>query len=936
MSRLLDLGASGQSVWCDFIRRLFVTSGELSRWVGRGVSGVTSSPYLVEKAIAASQDYDGDLKVLSTRGLSVDEMHETLVVTDMRLAADALAGVYRETRGRDGFVTMGLPPALAQDAEWTVAGALRLVSAVGRENVMVKVPATEPGVDAIYRLTAAGVNVNATLGFGSTACLAAGEAFLAGLAELAEKGPTAPGGLTADRVGCLVSVYAGRVDDAIGRALLRSGAAAPAGMAPGVAVARVIHEDLVKLFSSARALALKEAGVRLPRTLFTSMDVKNPSLPITLYARALALPDTVATLPPRVLAALMDPGDPPAPAGAAEAHGVVAALGKAGVDLAAVADRLQAQALADYVGSFARVRKNIELRRALIVSARKSYAASLGPISAKADRALERLKDSDVLARIWAGDHTVWKPEPTEITNRLGWLWAPETMAGAGAEMAEFTDSLRREGFTHALLLGMGGSSLAPELFARTFGTAPGYLDLAVLDSTDPGAVLARTRRSDPARTLYIVSSKSGGTVETLSFLKYCWNLAVKALGEKEAGRRFAAITDPGSGLFAMARDLGFRRIFVNDPNVGGRYSALTYFGLLAAALVGANCDRLLRNAQAMAANAHSCNCPVDGDNTAARLGAAMAVAAATGRDKLTLVTSPSIAAFGPWVEQLVAESTGKEGKGILPLAGEPVGPPASYADDRLFVYLRLVGEHAHDAAVAALEQAGRPVIRLHLRDLHDLGGEFFRWEMATAVAGALMGINPFDQPNVESAKKEAKKMVAAYMEKGVLPEPEPAAMDGPIRIFGRGRPSGISDALAGLFSRIQAGPPRSYLAVCAFLAPSPAVDQALARLRAAAAAKYNIAVTAEYGPRFLHSTGQLHKGDHGNGLFIQLLSDMPEDAPIPDEPGSDRSALSFGVLKKAQALGDARALEQAGRPVVGFHLGKDPVAGIRRLLEEM
>ncbi|MFH1887030.1 MAG: bifunctional transaldolase/phosoglucose isomerase [Pseudomonadota bacterium] len=935
MNRLQELAASGQSVWCDFVRRLFVTSGELSRWIGRGVSGVTSSPYLYEKAIAASQDYDGDLKVLAGRGLSVDEMYESLAVTDMRLAADALAWVYEQTRGRDGFVTMGLDPAMARDADWTVAAALRLFSAVGRENVMIKVPATTAGVEAIRRLTAAGVNVNATLGFGEAACVAAAQAFLEGLGELSEKGPKAPGGIGVDRLGCLVSVYAGRMDDTLGRALERAGEATFKGMAPGVALARLIHGRLEETLSTDKARALAEKGVRLPLTLFTSMDVRNPALGGTHYVDALALPGTKATCPPRILAALLDAGSPPAPASPDEARETVERLFASGLDIPALADRLQEQALADYASSSARVRKNIEGRRALIVSAKKSYAASLGPLAAKADQAVKKLRDEDVLARIWSGDHTVWKPEPTEISNRLGWLWAPETMAGAAEELAEFTDSLRREGFTHALLLGMGGSSLAPELFARTF-TAPGFLDLAVLDSTDPGAVLARTQRSDPARTLYIVSSKSGGTEETLSFLKYCWDLAVKALGKKEAGRHFAAITDPGSGLFAMARDLGFRKVFVNDPNVGGRYSALTWFGLTAAALVGADCGRLLRRAQAMAANAHSCNCPVDGDNTAARLGAALAVAAAKGKDKLTLITSPSIAAFGPWVEQLVAESTGKEGKGILPIAGEPVGPPASYAEDRLFVYLRLIGEHTHDAAVAALEQEGRPVIRLHLRDLHDLGGEFFRWEMATAVAGALMHINPFDQPNVESAKKEAKKMVAAYRETGTLPEAEPSAMDGPIRVYAGGPVTGIAEALEGLFAHIQEGPPRSYLALCAFIAPTPEADNILARIRAGAAARYGIAVTAEYGPRFLHSTGQLHKGDAGNGLFIQLTADMPEDAPIPDEPGGKTSSLSFGVLKKAQALGDALALAQAGRPVVGFHLGKDPMAGLRRLEEEM
>ncbi|MBW1988232.1 MAG: bifunctional transaldolase/phosoglucose isomerase [Deltaproteobacteria bacterium] len=933
MTKLHEVRESGQSVWCDFIRRLFVASGGLALWIDRGVSGVSSNPSIFEKAIAASQDYDGDLKALSGQSLSVDRVYENLVVADVRMAADILSAVYQKSGGADGFVTLGMDPGVFQDKDKMVSEATRLFTAVGRKNLMIKVPATGPGLSAMRDLVAAGINVNAALGFSSRACLAAAAAVLDGLSGLSQKGPTAPGGLPAERLGTLVSVYVGKMDDWLNAALAGAGAET-GGMRPGVAMARVIHDDFENLLSERPAADLAGRGARLPRVMFASMGVNNPTLPETHYAENLVLPRTVSTLPPRTLAAFLEEGGVPAGgADLGEARERVRRMGKA-VDLEAAMDALQRRTLADYVTIHRRLRRNIEQRRGLIVSAKKTWNEHLGPVEKETQKALERLKKDNVLARIWEMDHTVWKPDPEEIRNRLGWMFAPETMAEAGAGLAAFARELKEEGFTHALLLGMGGSSLAPELFAKTF--SPPVLDLAVLDSTDPDCVRAMTARSDPAKTLYIVSSKSGGTTETLSFMKYCYNLVVDALGEKEAGRRFAAVTDPGSGLFAAAEKLGFRKVFLNDPNVGGRYSALTYFGLAPAALSGVDCERLLRRAQAAAANAHPCNCPVDGDNSAARLGAAMAAAAAAGRDKLTIVTSPSIAAFGPWAEQLVAESTGKEGKGVFPVSGEPVAAPEGYGDDRLFVYLRMVGEHARDAEVAALEKAGHPVIRLHLRDLYDLGGEFFRWEMATAIAGHLLGINPFDQPNVESAKKAAKEMVAAYREKGSLPEREPAAMDGPIRVYADESVSGIRGALQSLFSRLREKPPRSYLAVCAFLAPSQEVDSALAALRREAAKKYRIAATAEYGPRFLHSTGQLHKGDAGNGLFIQLMADHQKDLPIPDEAGKPGSSLSFGVLLRAQAMGDEKALRDAGRPVVGFHLGENPAEGIRRLIREL
>jgi glucose-6-phosphate isomerase len=481
------------------------------------------------------------------------------------------------------------------------------------------------------------------------------------------------------------------------------------------------------------------------------------------------------------------------------------------------------------------------------------------------------------------------------------------------ARLEAFASSIREAGYTDVLVLGMGGSSLAPDVFAHAFGGQGAGLDLAVLDSTDPGAVLAQAERVDLARTLFIVATKSGSTVETLSFFKYFYNRVAEAVGAEKAGEHFVAITDPGSKLEALAEDHGFRDVFLNDPNIGGRYSVLSYFGLVPAVLVGVDVARLLDRALAL------CRRP----GAAARLGAILGAMAGEGVDKLTFVTSPGLANFADWIEQLVAESTGKEGKGIVPVVGEPLGPPGVYGDDRLFVYLRLAGDEGAnadlDAATQVLAEGGQPVLRLALHDLYDMGAQFFLWEMATAIAGHLLGINPFDQPNVEAAKVRARRAVAAYAAEGALPGDGAASPGGGrLKVF-----------LAGA----QAG---DYVALQAYLQPSKESDAALRVLRVLLRDQLKLATTVGYGPRFLHSTGQLHKGDAGNGLFVQLTADSLEDVAIPDEAGSDSSSISFGLLKMAQALGDKQALQAAGRRTIRFHLGDDVAAGLKALGEEM
>ena len=537
------------------------------------------------------------------------------------------------------------------------------------------------------------------------------------------------------------------------------------------------------------------------------------------------------------------------------------------------------------------------------------------------DKAFDELTKEKIVERIWQKDHTVWSNDPNEITNRLGWLVSPVTSLKAFEEIDQFVRGVTEEGFTKVLLMGMGGSSLAPEVFSLVFGSGKGYPELFVLDSTDPEAVMEYDKKLSSGKTLFIVSTKSGGTVETFSFMKYFFNQTLKRIGKNEAGKSFIAITDPGSGLEKAAKELNFRKIFLNDPDIGGRYSALSFFGIVPAALIGIDIKKLLKRAEDISSASKS------GDSFAGKLGGAIAELAKQGKDKLTFIMSKEISSFGGWVEQLIAESTGKNGKGILPVDGESVENPEYYSDDRLFIYMHLKNDTKDRDDVKKLIDAGHPLIEIILDDIYDLGEQFFIWELAAAVAGWRLGIQPFDQPDVESAKILAKQLVKEYQEKGKLTEQQVVHSDGKIKVFGDIKVDSVDEALKAFLNNfVTEG---SYVAMQAYIKPDKEYDEVLHELRMKIMKKYKTAVTVGYGPRFLHSTGQLHKGDAGNGLFIQFTSSPANDIPIPDNPGEDKSSISFGVLKSAQALGDWQALLDKGRKVLRFDVGDDASAGL-------
>lgn len=547
-------------------------------------------------------------------------------------------------------------------------------------------------------------------------------------------------------------------------------------------------------------------------------------------------------------------------------------------------------------------------------------------LEAAVQERLAALAAADFSERLWAADPTLWKADDDAhqkiVANALGWLSVFEGVRDEVQGLTAFVHELRAEGYRSAVLLGMGGSSLAPEVMRAILGTRPGHLDLHVLDSTDPAAVAAVEAAVDLESTLFVVASKSGGTTETACFHAYFYERLQELAGE-HAGHHFVAITDEGTSLEKQALEQGFRAVFVNPGDIGGRYSALSFFGMVPAALMGVDLERLLDGVRAMAV---ACGPDVPAaQNPALRLGAAMGELALRGRDKLTLVFEPPLAPLGAWVEQLVAESTGKEGTGILPVDLEELGPAGAYGDDRVFAAVRLAGaaDPGIASALEALRDAGHPVLEHEIADVRDLGGEFLRWEIAVAAAGHVLGIDAFDQPNVQESKDITKGLLAAYAATGELPA-EPPADEGRRLVYPVGD-EGLPAAMREFLAQAAAG---DYVALQAYVAPGQAVWDQLQGVRLQLRDGLHVATTLGYGPRYLHSTGQLHKGGPNKGLFLQLLGHDPDDVEIPGQP------YSFSVLKRAQARGDLTALRAHGCRVMRVCLGDDVPAGLARLAE--
>lgn len=917
MEVIQKLKKAGQSLWYDNIQRQLLENGELAGMIARGeIRGVTSNPSIFHNAIAKTRDYDSALLPMAWSGWNSEQIFYQLAIEDIRAAADLFTPLYEETQGGDGYVSLEVSPYLANDTQGTIDEAKRLWERVKRPNLMIKIPATPAGIPAIQETISAGINVNVTLIFSLERYKEVMEAYQKGLEQ------RVAAGLPIGSIASVASFFVSRVDtkvDARLQEIIRGEgpdaekAARLMGKA-AIANARLAYASFLETFGTSRFTDLQAKGAKLQRPLWASTSTKNPSYRDVIYVEELVGANTVNTLPPQTLVALLDHGEirQSIQENLDEQHAALKGLAEIGIHMDEVTQQLEEEGVKAFSDAFTALLKTIDERR-------QAALDELGPLQSSVAERVAKLEAEQASKRVWSVDPTLWTEDSAgqaEIRKRMGWLEAPERSRPLVADLERFVKECQSAGLTHVLLLGMGGSSLAPEVLSETFGTAevngkPG-LELIILDSTDPGQVRAAARWSSLENTLYIVSSKSGTTSEVNAYLDYFWARARRRLGDR-AGEHFVAITDPGTKLEQLAHERKFRRVFLADPTVGGRNSALTAFGLVPAALLGMDVEKLLDRAGWMAAQ-----CAADlpaGRNPGLVLGAVMGEAYCQGRDKLTLLADPQVATFGAWLEQLVAESSGKLGKGIVPVDQEPVVNPRKYSQDRLFVYLRFDGQE--EARARKIQASGQPVLTLTLRDAYDLGAEFYRWEFATAVACAVLGVNSFDQPDVQDNKDRTNRKVKAYQETRSLDEGEPIWEGAGGRVYGWDFPGlngakTLADVVKAFVDQAREG---DYIAINAYVPRNPRTFNRLQQLRSGFVKSTGRATTLGFGPRFLHSTGQLHKGGANNGLFLQITQRPKTDLEISGQE------LTFGTLERAQALGDLEALLVRGKRAIRIHL---------------
>ena len=938
----VDVQQYGQSIWLDFIRRQIIENGELQRWIDEdGLMGVTSNPTIFQKAIGGSDDYDASLQHMLD--LEPYAMFEELAIEDIQHATDLFRPVYDRTGGRDGFVSMEVSPLIANDTQTTLNEALRLFKVINRPNVMIKIPSTEAGIPAIEEAIASGVNINITLIFGIENYLHVTEAYIRGL----ERRKAA--GHDISKIASVASFFLSRIDVAVDRVLDNNIRAAQTRGDLGrvalnnklkgktaVANAKVAYKHFKEIFYGDRFAALREAGAMPQRVLWASTSTKNPAYPDTMYVDSLIGRDTVNTLPPETIKLFKDHGTVGATLdeGIDEAEQTLDMLAEVGIDLDDVTRQLQIDGVEAFTDSFNSLLEQVAAKRDVLkTGVMQQQEIALGVHTAQVQAVIKDFATHLINVRIWERDGAVWKDHPqivAKIKNRLGWLDVTNTI-----DIERLIALQNRQlNADHVVLLGMGGSSLAPEVLYRTFGSGKGHPQLLMLDSTDPSTIKRIEDTINLDRTIFIVSSKSGGTIETWSFYKYFY----EKTGGK--GQQFIAITDPGSILETEAKAKGFLDLFLNPEDIGGRYSALSYFGMVPAALIGIDLKRLWANAERMMS---ACGSSINtADHPGIWLGAIIGTLAKGGLDKVTIQCSPSIATLGNWIEQLIAESTGKEGRGIVPVVGATVGKPHDYSTDRLFVYLRVKGDDNAeiDAGINTLQQAGQPTVTLHLDDTYSIGGEFFRWEYAVAIAGKIIEINPFDEPNVTESKNNTTRLLEYYQEHGKLPDTKPLIVSANVSLYANDtmaqmlfdlctqhqyQHNTMSGLIAAQVNATQAG---DYFALCAYLPATDEVAEKLEEIRRRLRHVTRRAVTLGYGPRFLHSTGQLHKGGANNGVFFQITYNDPVDISIPEVP------YTFSVLKAAQAAGDLEALQGKGRRAIRLHIESDLIAGLQKLLD--
>ena len=934
-----DLQRYGQSIWLDYIRRNLLTSGELKKLIDEdGLRGMTSNPAIFEKAIVGSTDYTDLLQSLAQKhDLDAKARYEVLAIRDIQDAADFLRPVYDATKRRDGYVSLEVSPYLARDTNGTLDEARRLWKAVARENVMIKVPGTAEGIPAFQQLIGEGININVTLLFAQEVYEKVAEAYIAGLEQL-----SATGG-DVSKMASVASFFISRIDTLVDSKVNEKLKAKPdaqqeallKGILGKVAIAngKLTYQKYLQIFSGPRWEKLAARGAQTQRVLWASTSTKNPAYRDVIYVEELIGKDTVNTVPPATLDAFREHGRvrESLTENIESAKQTMSDLAKVGISMKEVTDQLTVEGVKLFADAFDKLLEAVEksTRNEVSPKVNKQNFKLPPDLASSVKTHIDDWRANGKVRRLWQRDASLWTN--TDEAKWLGWLGVTEEQTARLRDFRQLGEDVKSAGFTHVLLLGMGGSSLCPEVLKMTFGKLTAFPELHVLDSTDPAQVKSFENRIDLSRTLFIVSSKSGSTLEPNIFKQYFFERAKEVAGPGKAGSQFIAITDPGSKMEQVARSDHFRHIFHGLASIGGRYSALSDFGVIPALAMGLDVAKFLDRTEDMV-QACASSVPVE-ENPGAVLGVVLGAAHNLGRDKVTIITSPGISDLGAWLEQLLAESTGKDGKGIIPVDREQVGEPEVYGKDRLFVYLRLetAPDAAQDTKVTALENSGQPVVRISLGDTYDLGQEFFRWEIATAVAGSIIGINPFNQPDVEASKIATRNLTSEYEKTGALPEEKPLIDRDGIKLFtdtknaeALAKAAGNDQSLVGFLrahlNRMQAG---DYFALLAYLQMNGANEDKLQAIRHMLRDSKRVATCLGFGPRFLHSTGQAYKGGPDSGVFLQITCDDAVDLPIPGQ------RYTFGIVKAAQARGDFQVLAERNRRALRVHLGEDVQKGL-------
>jgi transaldolase/glucose-6-phosphate isomerase len=957
---LVQLQNFGQSIWLDYIRRDLLKDGELQRLITEdGLRGMTSNPAIFEKAIADSTEYQDFLDSLAPRkDLDAKGRYELLAIRDIQDAADLLHPVYQSTKKRDGYVSLEVSPYLARDTQGTLEEARRLWKSVARENVMIKVPGTAEGIPAIRQLLSEGLNINVTLLFAQPVYEEVAAAFIDGVEKFAATGGDV------SKVASVASFFISRIDSLVDSLVgdqlkIETDPARKAKLQSilgkvAIANGKLTYEAYQRIFSTPRWKALAAKGAQTQRVLWASTSTKNPNYRDVLYVEELIGPDTVDTAPPATLEAFRDHGKPrqSLTEDVDGARKTMADLAAVGIVMKDVTDKLTVDGVKLFADAFgkllAAVEKSTKPTSASPGGAQGNPGANTkvnpttatlpGDLDAAVKKNLNDWRTSGKIKRLWEGDASLWTNE--DEARWLGWLGITDEQIAASASFKALADEVKNAAFSDILLLGMGGSSLCPEVLSLTYPQVPGFPRLHILDSTDPAQIRSVEKKINLAKTLFIVSSKSGSTLEPNIYKQYFFERVQQTVGADKAGSHFVAITDPGSQMQKVAEHDRFRHIFYGLPSIGGRYSALSNFGMIPAAAMGLDTGKFLQRTKEMV---EACKRPDPVEqNPGVMLGLIMGSAAKLGRDKITLITSPAIGDLGAWLEQLIAESTGKLGKGIIPVDREALGAPEQYGNDRIFAYVRLESapDAAQDAQVSALEKAGQPVVRIAMSDTYDLGQEFFRWEIATAVAGSIIGINAFNQPDVEASKIVTKQLTSEYESKGALPPEKPIVEEAGFKLFTdeknaselakavSARPASdglLKNYLHAHLARLGAG---DYFALLAYVEMNAAHEAALQTLRMTVRDRKRVATVLGFGPRFLHSTGQAYKGGPNSGVFLQITCDDAQDLPVPGQK------YTFGIVKAAQARGDFQVLADRKRRALRVHLGSDVGAGLAKLTE--